>query len=142
MKWTDISVETYAFDASDDSSPVKTNAGIAKSVEITARRPYGNVTVKVDADRIIVQSQDGDGGRIEERILNLDDLVGDGKADDEDVLHAALNSLGTVPGQLQEAGMGDNPNPLSRGEPEGQEAGGQEEGEGQARPEGGRGQAG
>lgn len=112
MKWTDINVDVLKHDASVGDNTVQA-VHIAKAVDVEARRPYGSVSVRVDCDKIVVTSFDGDGETLEKRELKLDDLVGDGKADE---LSDELKVLDTVRRQTQEAGMGEQPNPLNDGE--------------------------
>jgi hypothetical protein len=138
---TELSVETFTYGPSHHAD-VKTAAVLCNMVEVTVHRPYGCVVVRVTNDTVVVESQDGDGTAIEQQSFKLDDLVCDGETDPDDVLDNSLKALDGVPAELSEAGMGENPNPLPHGEPEGQEAGREEEGAGQARPEEGGGPAG
>lgn len=117
----------------------KTSMNCADLVEVSIIRDYGCVSIKIDKDKIYVESQDGGGDALEKREFVLDDLVGDAKSDDGTEFRDELKILDHVQQTLTEAGIGEQPNPLAH-EPEGQEAGGQEEGAEEAggggRPEG------
>lgn len=108
---------------------VKTGMVHCDNVELTVNRPYGCVVLKIDKDRIVVESQDGDGTMIEREELRIDSLVSDGKASMtlDELIAEAKKDLDDVHNSTREAGMGEQPGPVSD-EPEGQEAGEQEEG--------------
>lgn len=114
MKWTDICVDILRYDVSAGDNTVQA-VHVAKAVSIEARRPYGSVDVRVDCDKITITSFDGDGEPLEKRELKIDDLVSDGTADE---LSEELKVLDTVRRTTQEAGMGEQPNPLNNGEKE------------------------
>ena len=137
MKWTDINVDVLGYDPSVGDNTVQ-HVHVGKAVDVEARRPYGSVSVKVDCDKIVVTSFDGDGEVLEKRELKIDDLVCDGKADDGTEFRDEMKLLDGVRQELTEAGIGEQPNPLAH-EPEGQEAGGQEEGGPEAGDQDGRG---
>lgn len=102
------------------------------SVEVHVRRPYGSLLIAIgETGMILVRSEDGDGNRIEERIIDPDTLVSDGVADPDSDLGEQLKPLDTVRQELKEAGIGQQPNPF-HSEPERQAAGGQKEGGPQA----------
>lgn len=123
-----ISVEVFEL-VGEHGDQIKNVSQLADVIEVTATRPYGCVVVRVDKDSIWVESQNGDGEAIEKTKLRIDSLVGDGKASMtlDELLAEAKKDLGDAQHFTQEAGIGSQPSPV-KDEPEGQEAGDQEEG--------------
>lgn len=55
-----ISIETFDF-GEKETDRVKNSSVLGDMVEVCITRPYGNLTIRVDAERITIEAQNGDG---------------------------------------------------------------------------------